>query len=229
VTPESPGDVVVLAEAKAGPKGLRATLEVPPTPGLYRLVTTLHGADDVALDASTQERIPALVVRVTGSLSAIITAPEHLAAVTGAALELPVAVLNSGAVPWGVVPEVSDPEEPGSEIPLASQPQLVGHWLRLDDSGGAGGRDVARARVEPAPGATERTMLNLVAPELPGEYLLVLDVVSPLAGSLTAAGGDPVVVRVTVEWPAPAPSTTPDAEQPAATAPSAEAAARYLP
>jgi hypothetical protein len=207
VTPESPGDVVVLAESRASAKGLQAKLTVPSTPGLYRLVTTLHGADDVALDAASQGRIPALVVHVTGSLSATITAPERVAAITGSALELPIAVLNSGSVPWGTPAGAIDPGDPLA-APRRVGSEVVGYWLRLDASGGDGGAAPARARLEPAPGSTERATLHLVAPGLPGEFLLVLDVVSGRLGSLAVAGSSPVVVRVTVTLPPADPGTT---------------------
>ena len=52
--------------------------------------------------------------------------------------------------------------------------------------------------MDPDPGKTELVSLHLTAPVQAGEYLLLLDVMSRLDGSLTAAGGDPVVVRVTV-------------------------------
>ena len=44
-------------------------------PGLYRLVATVHQPDGVAYDASTQALVPALVVRVTGPLTATYAAP----------------------------------------------------------------------------------------------------------------------------------------------------------
>ena len=109
-------------------------------------------------------------------------------------------------------PVAADPEESAPADLPAADSQLVGRWLRLDHTGGAGGAGPARVRLEPAPGATERAILHLVAPDLPGEYLLVLDVVSGSVGSLTAAGGDPVVVRVTVAWPPVAPSAAPQPE-----------------
>ncbi len=212
VTPESPGDVVVLAESRVVTKGLRARLTVPSTPGLYRLVTTLHGADDIVLDPETQDRIPALVVHVTGSLSATITAPERVAATTGSALELPIAVLNSGSVPWGLPAADPDPEASPEAARPSGESQLVAQWLRLATSGGTGGAAPARARLGPAPGSTERATLHLMAPDLPGEYLLILDVVSGSLGSLAAAGSNPVVIRVTVTWPPVEREATPTPE-----------------
>jgi hypothetical protein len=49
------------------------------------------------------------------------------------------------------------------------------------------------------PGARKRLVLDLTAPDPPGTYLLVLDVVIPEVGSLVALGLDPALVRVTVE------------------------------
>ena len=40
--------------------------------------------------------------------------------------------------------------------------------------------------------------LALSVPASPGEYLLILDVVTPEHGSLIAAGVEPTIVRVTV-------------------------------
>ena len=151
VSRESPGDVVVLEETRSNAERLVATVAVPSAPGFYRLSITLHGADDAALDAATQERIPALVVHVTGSVSATVTAPERATATTGSALELPIAVLNSGNVPWGTGALTIDPEQPSFADPTTADSQLVGHWLRLDHTGGAGGAEPARVRAEPAP------------------------------------------------------------------------------
>ena len=41
-------------------------------------------------------------------------------------------------------------------------------------------------------------MLDLVAPTAPGQYLLLLDIVTPERGSLVASGADPTMIRVTV-------------------------------
>ncbi len=53
--------------------------------------------------------------------------------------------------------------------------------------------------------ATIGADLNVFAPSVAGEYLLVLDIVTPEAGSLTAKGVAPTMIRVTV---APKPVTT---------------------
>src|SRR5439155_700644 len=48
------------------------------------------------------------------------------------------------------------------------------------------------------PGATADVEFQLTAPTVPGEYLVILDVVDPTTGSLAAAGVPPGIVRVTV-------------------------------
>ena len=46
-------------------------------------------------------------------------------------------------------------------------------------------------------------------PSAPGDYLLVLDIVTPDRGSLAAAGIDPTIIRIHVVAPAP-PTPGPD-------------------
>ncbi len=212
VTAEVPGAVVTLADVRAGKKDLRATLDVPATPGLYRVETTLHDGDGVAFDAATQERIPALLVRVTGALSASIVTLDSLVATTGSSVDLPVAVMNSGTVPWAEKQPLGDPVDVDGPATREPEATLVGQWLPLDPGTGSIDTGTIREGVDVAPGATQQVSLRLTAPDLPGAYLVVLDVMSPLHGSLTAAGDEPVVVRVTVTWPteaSPAPISLP--------------------
>jgi hypothetical protein len=62
------------------------------------------------------------------------------------------------------------------------------------------------------PGSGSVVQLDLVSPPVAGEYLLLLDVVSPAHGSLSALGNAPALVRVSVAAapaasPEPAPAT----------------------
>ena len=70
-------------------------------PGLYRLVGTIHGKDGVAYDAATQALMPALIVRVTGSLTAVYDVPATAFATSGGTFDLQVGVTNLGAAAWG--------------------------------------------------------------------------------------------------------------------------------
>ena len=84
----------------------------------------------------------------------------------------------------------------------ASAARVVGHWVALD----AASTTLAPVRASlPAalePGSTTDASLDLAVPVAPGQYLLVLDVVTPTEGSLASIGVPPTIVRVTVV-PAP--------------------------
>ncbi|MCJ7711905.1 MAG: hypothetical protein MUQ32_13870, partial [Chloroflexi bacterium] len=181
---------------------ISAELVTPTEPGLYRLAVSIHDADGVAFDARTQEHIPALTVRVTGELSAVVSATDRLRVAAGSSVDLPVTVANTGHLSW-----VSGVLWQSVDGPLTTPAigewysTLVGQWVRLDGSGATSETVAARATIRPLPGATEEVSLALTAPPEPGTYLLVLDVVSPLYGSLTAVGGSPMVVRVDVTSP----------------------------
>ena len=59
------------------------------------------------------------------------------------------------------------------------------------------------------PQAVVASKLRLFAPSVAGQYLLVLDIVTPEAGSLTAKGIEPAIIRVNVAEPAAVPSGRP--------------------
>ena len=59
-----------------------------------------------------------------------------------------------------------------------------------------------------APGGTSDVILELQPPAGPGTYLLLLDVLTAESGPMSAMGGAPAIVRVTVNA-APSPTTTP--------------------
>jgi hypothetical protein len=202
VTPEVPGEVVAPIAVARAKSGIAVPVNVPATPGLYRLVATVHGSDSVAFDAATQALIPALIVRVTGPLSAAYRAAGAASAVAGEAFDLPVGVRNLGATAWGLGAVVnplrrqqSDPAQPAI---------LVGRWIDLDGatggtpSGAAAADASARLPSGLKPGASAGVVLHLTAPKAPGAYLLLLDVVTPQSGSLAAAGVPPAIVRLVV-------------------------------
>jgi hypothetical protein len=202
VVPERPGEVVAPVKAKRLPSGgISVPVTIPSTPGLYRLVATIHQPDGVAYDAATQALVPALVVRVTGPLTATYGAPATATAPSGQAFDLHVRVTNLGRSAWGHPAEI--PSVGVAEREPASRASLVARWVDLGGLGGSSGDSsltVANA-ILPAglpPRATVDVDVLLTAPTAPGEYLLVLDVVDPVTGSLAAAGVPPGIVRVTV-------------------------------
>jgi hypothetical protein len=206
VVPERAGEVVAPVAAKrltAG--GLAVPVAVPATPGLYRLVATVHQADGIAFDAATQALVPALIVRVTGPVTATYRIPATATVAAGRAFPLDVRVTNLGRKAWGraaVVPGVGM-----AEMVPAERATLVARWVDLGSepgavgSGGANSAGATAMTVLPAglaPGKGVDVTFGLVAPRAPGEYLLVLDVLDPTSGSLAALGVPPGIVRITV-------------------------------
>ena len=198
VVPEAPGEVVAPVAAKRIPAGgFSVPVRVPSTPGLYRLVATIHQPDGLAYDAATQALLPALVVRVTGPRTAAYAVQSAATAAPGQIVHLGAAVSNLGKVAWGhvaVVPKIGEAErEP------ASRALVVARWVSLGSApavGGAGASTMLPAGM--APGATAAIDLALMAPAAAGEYLVVIDVIDPVVGSLAALGVSPGIVRVTV-------------------------------
>jgi hypothetical protein len=201
VVPEVAGELVAPVRAKyLGSGGLSVAVRVPSAPGLYRLVATLHEADGLAYDAATQALVPALVVRVTGPRTAVYGVPATATARAAKPFTLSVDVSNLGNTAWGHA--ASRPAVGEAELIPAARATLVGRWISLGAAGGdptgAAGTGSTILPAGLAPGATVTAQLNLTGPVVPGEYLLVLDVLDPDSGSLAALGVPPGIVRVTV-------------------------------
>jgi hypothetical protein len=205
VVPEQPGELVAPVPAKRlASGGLAVAVQMPANPGLYRLVATIHGPDGVAYDAATQALVPALIVRVVGGETARYTMVETATTQAGGPFELAVRVTNLGRSAWGQAATTHPVSE--AEIDPASRATLVARWVDL--GGGASApaapgtpADAVAVTVLPAglaPGGSADVDVQMSAPAAAGEYLLVLDVVDPLTGSMAASGVPPGIVRVTV-------------------------------
>ena len=205
VTPEVIGKVVAPVAATRDGNRVTVPVKVPSTPGLYRLVGTIHGEDGIAFDAATQALMPALIVRVTGPLTAQYDAPETAFVVAGQTFELAASVSNLSSSAWGA-PSVAG-RMGGAESEPARRATFVARWV---DITGASGKPAAEgSAVLPealAPGKTASAIFVLTAPKEPGVYLLLLDVITPRTGSLAIAGVSPAIVRVTVSRAAPTPT-----------------------
>ena len=202
VVPERVGDVVAPAAVKFGKKAMSVPVTMPAVPGKYRLTITLHDADGVVYDAATQALIPSLIVRVTGDFDGAILATPTAELVAGSDAELDVRAINLGLTAWGhdAIATASNLIGGGAK---ARGADVVGRWIPL--SAGAAlptDPDAQVVRTELPiglqPGVKVDTVLDLVAPTAPGQYLLMLDIVTPERGSLVAAGADPTLIRVTV-------------------------------
>ena len=210
VMPERLGDVVAPAEFKVTSKSMSMSLGAPAAPGRYRLTITLHDADGVAYDAATQAMLPALIVRVTGDLGAQIVAPARIDMEAGETRTLSLWAANLGRDPWGHL-AVQVANEPDGSDP-ATAARITGQWISLEAAGApdpaAAAASAASVRPQglPAglkPGVLVPVELDLFAPSVAGDYLLVLDIVTPEGGSITAEGVPPTTIRVHVTAPAP--------------------------
>jgi hypothetical protein len=201
VVPEQVGDVVSPAAVKFGKTAMTVPVTLPRAPGRYRLTVTLHDADGVAYDALTQALLPSLMVRVTGDFDGIIQAAPTARLTAGTEATLHLRVENVGATAWGhAAIKTTANVGAGARAEAAS---LVGRWIPLSTD--------AVLPIEPeaqtastalpialAPGVKTDASLGLQVPNASGQYLLVLDVITPERGSLVASGADPTLVRVTV-------------------------------
>ena len=198
VVPEQVGDVVAPARVGVGKKKLSIPVTYPSVPGRYRLTISLHDKDGVAYDAATQAMIPSLIVRVTGDFDGAIQAAPTAAITVGAAVTFGVKVTNLGQTAWG-----HDVRTLPSGAAPAEAAYVVGRWIPLS-LGASLWADPATQIVDAAlplalkPAANAAVDLQAVAPLAAGEYLLLLDIVTPDRGSLVASGADPTLIRVTV-------------------------------
>jgi hypothetical protein len=212
VQPEVAGEVVDAVKARKIKGGIAVPIDVPADPGLYRLVTTLHDREGVAYDAATQDLLPALVVRVTGPIAAVYEAPALVISAPATQLAIQVSVRNVGTASWGV-PSAVDPRRAGGRLELTGTNVLVARWIGLAGEPVATPERVASLAQNVSTGDTERVTLDLTTPAVLGDYLVLLDVVTPEHGSLAAAGIAPAIVRVSIvdaaEVPVPSPGRDP--------------------
>jgi hypothetical protein len=146
-------------------------------------------------------------VQVSSAFDAAITVDGPTAAQAGAATSLPLWVTNLGNEAWG---HVATPRGVRPQLE-ATAAHVVGQWLAIGvgepGQQAAAAAATAEGDLEPAhePGTTAPVQLDMLVPTVAGEYLLVLDIVTPEGGSLVASGRDPIMVRMTIS-PAEAPT-----------------------
>jgi hypothetical protein len=200
VVPETPGAVLTPTRATLSRGRLKLTIDLPDTPGTYRLTTTIHGSDGVALDAATQELVPALTVRISRPLSVAYGVVSDLTLAAGASQVVPVRVANDGLLAWALPLIVNEAVVDPWLVRARPPARLVAHWLSLSVGTTTDASDaIAPVRVEP--GGQTTTKLTLTAPAAAGDYLVFLDIASPLQGSLAASGLPLGQIRVTVAPP----------------------------
>jgi hypothetical protein len=197
VAPEVPGTIVTPARATLSKGRLRLTVGLPANPGSYRLTTTIHGSDGVAFDAATQALVPVVNVRVSRPLSVAYGVVSELFLSAGASLTVPVRLANDGLLAWALPPVVGEDLIDPASARARPPSRLVAQWLRLSPGTATDASDaMIPARVDPGDQAT--VGLTLTAPMAAGDYLVVLDIVSPIHGSLAATGVAIGQIRVSV-------------------------------
>ncbi len=196
IQPEQVGDVVQPVSGHYKKYGVDFEVKIPKAAGLYRLTVTLHDPDGVAYDAATQALLSPMLVRVVGPFDARVLATDAATLDAGTNVDMAVRVANLGTATWGEA-AVVDHGRRGGGSP-ATFARVVGHWVALD--GGTSNLAPVDAALPSAlePGTTVDATLGLAVPTTPGQYLLVLDVVTPGNGSLASIGVSPTMVRVTV-------------------------------
>ena len=193
ILPEQLGSVVDLVPTKAVAGGMQVRLTYPSEPGLYRLVPTLHEADGDAFDSATQALLTPVLVRVSGPVAVAYGVPAGLTLAAGVPAIVDVSLVNSGSDPW---------EKRIAKGFLTRLPAtLVATWVSVR---GAAVPAPVTVLLDPAlssPGTALPLRLEVTAPVEPGEYIILLDIVSPDRGPLTSIGNAPGIVRVTVTGP----------------------------
>ena len=204
VVPEQLGSVVTLAPAKRTGRGLNVGVTYPTAPGLYRLVITLHTSSGIAYDAPTQSKLTSSIVHVGGSYSAAFGAPSALAMPAGSTSTLGVRVVNAGSQGWDAE-SATPPAEPDSLLiwlrTSRTAARVVGTWVSPQGLQVPAPISAALDPKTSEPGGTAAVALDLVAPVVAGDYLLLLDVVTPTHGALSTLGSTPSIIRVSVTAP----------------------------
>ena len=228
ITPERLGDVVAPAALKVDRKFLSLRVSAPTAPGRYRLTVMLHDKDGVAYEPTGEASVSPLIVRLTGAYDAAISGPGSIDLGPGAAHSMSLWVGNLGSTTWGEK-AIPGKAADSSRRPVAATPathaRIVGTWVALDVDDERQVEAAAAASVTPAelPAAfasrdVAKVQVGLFAPTAEGNYLLLIDIVTPATGSLAAHGVQPTIIRVrvaeavasttTMIFPAPTPTPT---------------------
>ena len=204
IVPEQLGDIVSPAAVKFTKTQMWVPVTMPSAQGRYRLTITLHDAEGVAYDAATQALIPSLIVRVTGDFDGAILAAPTAQLVAGSHVDLGLRVVNLGLAPWGHVEAAVSASDFVTGRTKILPANIVGRWIPLSAYAALPADPADQTVTAPlpigfAPGVPLVASLGFTAPAAAGEYILLLDVVTPELGSLVASGAAPTLVRVTVQ------------------------------
>ena len=212
VAAERPGSVVEAIQARFTKTRAAVQVTFPTTPGLYRLVPSLHLADGSAYDAASQDLLTPVLVRVAGPLSAAFGVTTNLQVPAGQAFELPIRVANTGITGWTTVldaPNLASSDDADRQSRRVLSAHVIGSWISSTGSKVPAAAQGTIDETTALPGGTGVVTLRGQAPDKTGSYLLLVDVVTAEFGAISATGSSPALIRVTVvDAPAPTPAPT---------------------
>ena len=128
---------------------------------------------------------------------------------TGSSSTVGVRVVNAGSQVWDAESSTPPAEPDSLLIWLRTQrtaARVVGTWVSPQ---GLPVPAPVSAAIDPTaaePGGSAAVGLTVTAPDQAGEYLLLLDVVTPTHGALSTLGSTPSIIRVSVTGPTVAPA-----------------------
>ena len=177
-------------------KWLQARVALPVATGAYRATITL-----------TDRRFGEVVAQA-GDVAVFVPGPRratlrlHVRDETiGArgAVSVSLSVANTGTESWAE--QIQSPGVPVERNPIRAT-RVVAYWIRLDDPTDAAPPTPVELRAVPlAPGELTTVSADLQAPDSPGAWALVVDVVDDVDGSFAARGSAPAVAVFGVVLP----------------------------
>lgn len=174
----------VSTRLSADRNGLDAILHLPVRPGNYQLQINMLTISEQRIDSEHLNPVQPINVRVETPFNASYDVAGELIVGAGHELELPVRLANSGLLSW-------------SGASIETPTRLAASWL---DGEVASSALLAGQLTLPelSAGASIDTTIAVLAPSVPGNYLLQIDVVDDDYGSLSSQGVAPGLVRVKV-------------------------------
>ena len=176
-------------------KMIRARMTAPTKPGAYRIAMSLRDRrfGRTAAKSST-------IVYVPGARRGSIVARDPGAVIAGDTFDLEATVMNTGSVDWADPEWLSASAARDLDRRRNTMVRALWHLVEPDD------RDAERSTADPEdvlavplkPGDVEHGSLTVTAPNVPGRWVLTLDLADEIDGSFAAGGSAPRTMVVQV-------------------------------
>ena len=179
---------------------------MPAKPGAYEIALSLADRrfGRTAARSST-------VVYVPGGRRGLVVVNEPEAVVAGKAFALDATVVNTGTVDWADPARLTGSTGKAPDRRRNTTVRALWHLLEPDD------RDAERVGADPEnvlavslkPGAVTHGRLSITAPNVPGQWVLTLDLADDVDGSFAAGGSAPrtMVIKIIEGRPRTDPAT----------------------